>query len=477
MTADDFDAPPQGTARPVATEGAVLPVALLVSSARLILERQLGVVWVAGEVSNLFRAGSGHVYFTLKDASAQVKCTLWRNKAQLVPFTLRDGMAVEVRALPSMYEARGEFQLNVDAVRHAGVGALYERFLALKAKLEAAGWLAPGRKRPLPAFPRAVGVVTSPRGAALRDVLATIARRWPQPARRPLPLRGAGRRRGGRDRAGHPHRERPRRGRRAARVPRRRLDRGPVGVQRGGRRARRVRVGAARGVRGGPRDRFHDLRFRGRRARADADRRRRRSWPPTASRTGTAPAETARRLQRALWHVLATAGQRLDHASRRLVHPAARLAAQQALCVELARRLARAVAQQVERQDRLLAALRGRWSRELRTPLPGSTRLPVLRDALVRSAARAVERRDTRLAALAQNLAHLNPESVLARGYAIVVDRRRNPRRRTRCRSPRATRSRSRSRAARPTRPSRGESARVRDDTLQRGVSSLTLAY
>ena len=157
----------------------VLPVSLLVSSARLILERQLGVVWVGGEVSNLYRAPSGHVYFTLKDESAQVKCTLWRSKAQLVAFPLADGLAVEVRATPSIYEQKGEFQLNVDAVRHAGLGALYERFLRLKAALEAQGLLDGARKRPLPRFPRGVGIVTSPRGAAVRDVLATLHRRWP----------------------------------------------------------------------------------------------------------------------------------------------------------------------------------------------------------------------------------------------------------------------------------------------------------
>ncbi len=94
-------------------------------------------------------------------------------------FTLRDGLRVEVRATPSIYEARGEFQLNVDTVRLAGVGALYEQFARLKARLEAAGWFAAERKRPLPAYPRAVGIVTSPRAAALRDVLTTLARRWP----------------------------------------------------------------------------------------------------------------------------------------------------------------------------------------------------------------------------------------------------------------------------------------------------------
>ncbi len=420
MSIDDFDALPQGMARPAATEGAVLPVALLVSSARLILERQLGVVWVAGEVSNLFRAGSGHVYFTLKDASAQVKCTLWRNKAQLVPFTLRDGMAVEVRALPSMYEARGEFQLNVDAVRHAGLGALYERFLALKAKLEAAGWLAPGRKRPLPAFPTAVGVVTSPRGAAVRDVLATIARRWPQMrvVVYPCAVQGDGA------------------AAEIAQAIRTANDRAEVDVLlvcRGGGSiedlwafneeavARAVFESALPVVSGvGHETDFTICDFV-----ADV-----RAPTPTGGAALVAPdcvahrhraSQTARRLQRALGHVLATAGQRLDQASRRLVHPSARIAAQQALCGELGRRLARAAAQQVEQKDRSLVALRGRWTRELRTPLPGSVRLPVLRDALVRSAAHAIERRGTRLAALAQNLAHLNPESVLARGYAIVA--------------------------------------------------------
>ena len=131
--------------------GAVLPVSLLVSSARLLIERHLGLVWVSGEISNFMRAASGHCYFNLKDAQAQVRCVLFRQKAQHVAFALRDGVQVEVRATPSIYEARGEFQLNVDTVRLAGVGALYEKFAQLKAKLEAAGWFAEARKRPLPA--------------------------------------------------------------------------------------------------------------------------------------------------------------------------------------------------------------------------------------------------------------------------------------------------------------------------------------
>src|SRR4051812_46363452 len=179
----------------VLTRGAaVLPVSLLVSSARLILERHLGVMWVSGEISNFTRAASGHCYFNLKDDAAQARCVYFRNKAQFVGFTLRDGLQVEVRATASIYEARGEFQLNVDTVRRAGLGALFEKFARQKARLEAAGWFAPERKRALPAFPRVAGIVTSTAWAALHDVLTTLRRRWP--ALRiiiyPTPVQGQG---------------------------------------------------------------------------------------------------------------------------------------------------------------------------------------------------------------------------------------------------------------------------------------------
>lgn len=157
----------------------VLPVSLFVSSARLLLERHLGLVWVSGEVSGFTRAASGHCYFTLKDDLAQVRCVIFRHKAQLLGLSLQDGAQVEVRATPTIYEARGDFQLNVETVRLSGLGALYERFARLKARLEAAGWFAPTRKRPLPAFPRAIGLVTSRSGAALFDVLTTLRRRMP----------------------------------------------------------------------------------------------------------------------------------------------------------------------------------------------------------------------------------------------------------------------------------------------------------
>jgi len=169
----------QITEESLSATGPVLPVSLLVGSARLLIERHLGLAWISGEVSNFTRASSGHCYFVLKDDQAQVRCVIYRQKAQLLGLALQDGAQVEVRAAPTIYEARGEFQLNVEIVRLSGLGALYVRFARLKERLEAAGWFAAQRKRALPAFPRAVGVVTSPRAAALSDVLSTLRRRMP----------------------------------------------------------------------------------------------------------------------------------------------------------------------------------------------------------------------------------------------------------------------------------------------------------
>jgi len=137
-------------------------------------------VWVRGEVSNLSRPGSGHVYFSLKDASAQIRCVMWRSVAQQQAALFKDGDAIVAHGRVSVYEAQGNYQLVVDTIRSAGgVGDLYRQFELLKARLQAEGLFDAGRKRPLPEFPRRVGIVTSPTGAALRDVLNVLARRWP----------------------------------------------------------------------------------------------------------------------------------------------------------------------------------------------------------------------------------------------------------------------------------------------------------
>jgi exodeoxyribonuclease VII large subunit len=118
----DADVPPVRTAPPVLT------VSKFVSTARLLLERNLGLQWIGGEISGCTRAASGHLYFTLKDPTAQIRCVFFRQKAQGLAFALKDGLAVEVRATPSIYDARGELQLNVETMRLAGLGALFERF-------------------------------------------------------------------------------------------------------------------------------------------------------------------------------------------------------------------------------------------------------------------------------------------------------------------------------------------------------------
>jgi exodeoxyribonuclease VII large subunit len=172
----------------------VISVSALNRLAREALERNLPLMWVAGEISNFKRYDSGHCYFTLKDAQAQVDCVMFRGRAQFLGWLPQDGMQVEVRALPTLYEARGKFQLGVEVMRRAGLGALYEAFERLKAKLDKEGMFDPARKRPLPRFPRALGIVTSPQAAALRDVLSTLRRRMPGlPVRvYPTPVQGEG---------------------------------------------------------------------------------------------------------------------------------------------------------------------------------------------------------------------------------------------------------------------------------------------
>ncbi|TEU43523.1 exodeoxyribonuclease VII large subunit [Burkholderia cepacia] len=181
---------------PGATRGGdeVIPVSALNRAISTMLERSFPLLWISGEVSNFTRAASGHWYFSIKDQQAQMRCVMFRGRAQYAEFTPREGDRIEVRAVVTMYEPRGEVQLNVEAVRRTGQGRLYEAFLRLKAQLEGEGLFAPERKRPLPAHPRAIGIVTSLQAAALRDVLTTLARRAPHipVIVYPAPVQGAG---------------------------------------------------------------------------------------------------------------------------------------------------------------------------------------------------------------------------------------------------------------------------------------------
>jgi exodeoxyribonuclease VII large subunit len=136
-------------------------------------------VWLEGEVSNFNRASSGHCYFTLKDAGAQIRCVMWRNDAEQQGYLPTNGDLVLSHGHVGVYEVRGLYQLYVDQIRPAGLGALYQQFERLKARLEEEGLFAPERKRPLPRIPRRIGVVTSTEAAALRDILNVLGRRFP----------------------------------------------------------------------------------------------------------------------------------------------------------------------------------------------------------------------------------------------------------------------------------------------------------
>jgi exodeoxyribonuclease VII large subunit len=160
----------------------IYSVSRLNREVRALLERGFGSLWLEAEISNFSRPSSGHWYFTLKDSQAQVRCAMFRQRNMLCSFTARDGQKVLVRARIGLYEPRGEYQLIVDHMEDAGLGALRRKFEELSARLAAEGLFAPERKRPLPALPRRIGVLTSPSGAAVRDILHVLARRFPAAA-------------------------------------------------------------------------------------------------------------------------------------------------------------------------------------------------------------------------------------------------------------------------------------------------------
>ena len=164
---------------PAAATRLVLSVSELTTKVRRLLEKEMGSVWVTGEVTNLRAQSSGHMYFTLKDAGAQLSCVLFRGEAVSHRQALQDGQKVVLRGDLTVYEPRGAYQLRVTVVELQGIGALQVAFEKLKQKLQAEGLFAPERKRPLPRYPQRIGLVTSPTGAAIRDVLHVIQRRQP----------------------------------------------------------------------------------------------------------------------------------------------------------------------------------------------------------------------------------------------------------------------------------------------------------
>jgi exodeoxyribonuclease VII large subunit len=176
------------------TKTQVYSVSQLNKAVRTFLEGKFPLIWVEGEISNLARPSSGHMYFSLKDEEAQVRCAMFRNKNMLLRFKPENGMQIKLRARVSLYEGRGEFQLIAEHMEEAGFGALQRAFELLKQKLSEEGLFSEPHKKPLPAYPRRVGVITSSTGAALRDILHVLKRRFPllPVLIYPVPVQGEG---------------------------------------------------------------------------------------------------------------------------------------------------------------------------------------------------------------------------------------------------------------------------------------------
>ncbi len=174
---------PELTARtapePLPATRPVYSVSRLNREVRSLLESGVGRVWVQGEISNLSRPSSGHWYFSLKDRQAQLRCAMFRTRNTRATFTPAEGQLVVAYGQVSLYEPRGDYQLLIEQLEHAGLGALQRAFEELKSRLAAEGLFAPERKRALPPAPRRIGLITSPTGAALRDILHILARRFP----------------------------------------------------------------------------------------------------------------------------------------------------------------------------------------------------------------------------------------------------------------------------------------------------------
>ncbi|MFT4103786.1 MAG: exodeoxyribonuclease VII large subunit [Burkholderiaceae bacterium] len=383
------------------------------------LERQVPVVRVSGEISNFTRAASGHWYFTLKDASAQVRAVMFRGRAQHVRFSPREGMRVEVSALPGLYEARGEFQLGVESMRLAGAGDLYQQFVQIKEALQREGLFDPGRKRPIPAWPRTIGVITSPSGAALHDVLSTLRRRAPAGDVIVYPSLVQGADAAARLRA-------------ALQAACRRAECDVLLIVRGGGSIEDLWAfndeALARAIAAAPMPVIsgvgHETDFTICDFVADL-----RAPTPTAAAAAATPdrrelahrlAVLTRQLARVAARLQQQREQRLDLAARLLRPPSAAWRQRADRLDALAVRLDRAWRQSLRHHDHRLQGLRAR----LRAP---DTRERALRwrqaaRRLALAGPRRLDGLDQRLEQLAQRLRLASPRDVLARGYAIVRD-------------------------------------------------------
>ncbi|MBX3666952.1 MAG: exodeoxyribonuclease VII large subunit [Rhodocyclaceae bacterium] len=394
-----------------------LTVSELNEAARRVLELEFPVLWVAGEIAGLSRPSSGHLYFTLKDAGAQVRCAMFRNRAQLLPFRLQDGRQVEVRAQLTLYEARGDYQLVVEAVREAGAGAMFEALARLKARLLAEGLFESSRKRALPALPCGIAVVTSLQAAALQDVLAALARRAPALAVfiYPCPVQGVA--------------ATPRIVEALARAGADPRCEAILLVRGGGsiedlwcfneepvvRAIAAAKLPVVAGV-------GHETDV----TLADFAADMRAATPTAAAELVSAGylaaaarlRSAAERLPRLMARALGTRMQALDLLASRLIGPRQLLARKKLQRTELAARLARAAAATHARAQHRLALAAAR----LRAPTlqAEQTRLVLLQSRLRTAMTRQLDSQRARLRLAQAHIRHLDPRAALARGYSIA---------------------------------------------------------
>ncbi len=410
-----FDPDPGYAAPPVLTV-----TALNAQVARL-LERSFPLTWIAGEISNFTRASSGHWYFTLKDDAAQVRAVMFRGKSQYAGFVPREGDKVEVRALVTLYGARGDYQINVEAIRRAGVGALYEAFLRLKDKLGAQGLFAPERKRPLPLFTRAIGVVTSPNAAALRDILTALKRRAPHVpvVLYPAPVQGQG----AAERIAA-----------AIATASARAEVDVLLVCRGGGSiedlwsfneevvayaiancSMPVISGVGHETDSTIADFAADLRAATPTAAAELAATPRADWMASLAADATD-------LRRAMRRSLGEANQGLDNLSRRLLSPSARIGHRRLELLALSTALTHALRVPLARNSYALAQLRTRWAGQRPDLRAARTAMATQQRRLGGALAHQLGRRRHALDALSAQLELLNPQRTLERGYAIVTN-------------------------------------------------------
>jgi len=405
----------------------VLRVAELNFAIKRLLESNVPLLWVRGEISNLVKAASGHWYFSLKDDQAQVRCVMFRHKNQLLSNPVgngqqvANGQQVEILAAVTLYEQRGDFQLTVEQMRPAGVGILYEQFERLKQLLQGEGLFAAERKRTLPVFPTRIGIITSPQAAALRDVLTTLKLRLPSVpvVLYPAPVQGAGS---------------AEKIVQAIAAANRRAECDVLIVCRGGgsiedlwafneeavaRAIAASEIPVVSGI-------GHETDFTIADFAADE-----RAPTPTAAAQRVAPDrhallrglhDMAQHLERAQRNRLQTAMQALDYLQRRLVHPAQQLQRRAQQLDQLQQRMQRAFAYRRQQQHWQWQSL----AQRLRAAGSDFARLRDQQDNLVQRLTKAMRTSQAqqigRVDNLAQHLILLDPKQVLARGYSLVQD-------------------------------------------------------